>query len=249
MALFDGVWRRPTEELLLGRDEVHVWRASLDLPLPRVVELRRVLATEEMERADRFIFERDRRHFTVARGILRLLLGRYLGRAPDTLQFQYSAYGKPALAGRPERHNLHFNLSHSGSLVLYAVTRDREVGVDVEQSTRDVDHEQLARRFFSSIENAALGALPPHQRPEAFFHCWTRKEAYIKAIGEGLSFPLDQFDVSLVPSEPARLLGNRRDPEEVTRWSLRRLLPGPGYVAALVVEGHDWQLSCWQWPD
>jgi 4'-phosphopantetheinyl transferase len=142
---------------------------------------------------------------------------------------------------------LRFNVSHSHGLALYAVTRRRKIGIDIERVRPISGPEQLAARFFSAGENAELCALPEHVKHEAFFNCWTRKEAYVKARGEGLSLPLNQFDVSLNPGEPARLLRVERDPQEAARWSLQGLTPAPGYVAALAVEGHGWRLACWEW--
>lgn len=239
-------WSPPPETLELGSGEVHVWRATLDQPTPRVQSLRRILAADEQARADRFYFEKGRVRFIVARGLLRMILGRYLDREPSQLRFDYSPYGKPALASESGGETLRFNVSHSHGLALYAVTRGREIGIDVEYIRADVASEQIAERFFSSREVAVLRALPVEAQAEAFFNCWTRKEAYIKARGEGLSLPLDQFDVSLVPGEPAALLSTRPDPHEASRWSLQELTPGPGYVAALAVEGRIRQLQCWQ---
>ncbi len=249
MTATERVWLSPAADLTLSHEQVHVWRASLDLPASRVQSLQHTLTPDEQNRAARFHFERDRRHFVVARGVLRAILGRYLGVQPHQLRFCYSTYGKPALVAAPGQDTLSFNLSHSGGLALCAITRGRQVGIDLERIRTDVEHEHIAERFFSSQENAALRALPPALRAEAFFNCWTRKEAYIKASGEGLSLPLDQFDVSLVPGEPAALLDARGDAQEATRWSLRALSPGVGYAAALAVEGHGWQLECWQWPE
>jgi 4'-phosphopantetheinyl transferase len=222
---------------------VHVWCASLNLPAWQTERLRQTLSTDEQRRASRFAFKKDRDHFVAARGILRAILGQYLDEAPDRLRFRYNPFGRPALAG--DADGLRFNVSHSHGLALFAVTRGRSIGVDVECIRPDVTYEQLARQFFSRREVAALLALPENLRREAFFNCWTRKEAYIKARGEGLSIPLQQFDVSLVPGEPAVLLSTEGD--EADRWSLRELDTGQDYAAALAVEGHGWRLRCWQW--
>jgi 4'-phosphopantetheinyl transferase len=244
----DSCWQPAPEHLTLESDEVHVWRASLEQKASAVAEFRRLLAEDERCRADRFHFTRDRVHYVVARGILRTLLARYLNERPERLRFNYSAFGKPSLeedsAGALA---LRFNLSHSKDLALYAFTRGREIGVDVEHVRADVEGEDIARRFFSPAEISVLRSLPAEARPRAFFDCWTRKEAYIKAHGEGLSLPLDGFDVTLSPGEPARLLATRHDPAQAARWSLRELSPGEGYAAALAVEGDDWQVKCWQW--
>ncbi|HEY0080425.1 MAG TPA: 4'-phosphopantetheinyl transferase superfamily protein [Pyrinomonadaceae bacterium] len=243
-----SLWQPAPEHLTLETDEVHVWRASLEQKASAVAEFRRLLAEDERRRADRFHFTRDREHFVVARGILRTLLARYLDRRPERLRFIYSAFGKPSLeeeaAGAPV---LRFNVSHSKDLALYAFTRGREIGVDIEHIRDDVEGEDIAERFFSPAEVGVLRSLPSDARPRAFFDCWTRKEAYIKAHGEGLSLPLDGFDVTLSPNQPAALLATRHDPTQATRWSLRELSPSEGYAAALAVEGDGWQLKCWQW--
>ena len=242
------MWAPPPDNLILNDDEVHVWRAALDLTVSQVQHLKQTLSPDELARAARFRFPKDRDHFIVARGVLRTILGRYLGLEPSRLRFCYSPYGKPSLDRECGGDSLCFNLSHSHGLALFAVTRDRELGVDIEYLRRDLADEGIAQRFFSPPEVAALSALPTGVRGVAFFNCWTRKEAYIKARGEGLSFPLDQFDVSLAPGEPAALLRTEGDPQEASRWSLVALSPGADYVAALVVRGHDWKLEGWQWP-
>lgn len=246
MTALEPLWLPPPADLALSKDDVHVWRASLDLPASGVQSLQHTLAADELSRAERFHFQKDCKRFIVARGLLRAILSRYLDMEPGQLRFCYSPYGKPALATTPGQ-DISFNVSHSHGLAFYAVTRGREIGVDLERIREDLDCEQIAARFFSPHENAVLRALPAKLKPEAFFNCWTRKEAYIKAKGGGLSSSLDQFDVSLAPGEPATLLKTRGDPEEATHWSLRALRPGPGYVAALAVEGHGWRLACWQW--
>jgi 4'-phosphopantetheinyl transferase len=230
---FDASWSSPPERPSLGSNAVHVWRASLDQSPSQVAFFRNSLDDDERSRADRFYFSRDRERFIVARGVLRALLGRYLGKAPQSLSFSYSTHGKPALASESGADAIRFNLSHSHGTALYAVTRGRELGVDLEFIRRDLEAAQIAERFFSHSEIAALRALPPSLRQYAFFLCWTRKEAYIKARGEGLSMPLDQFDVSLILGEPAALLRTQPDADEALRWSLCNLTLAPGYAAAL----------------
>ncbi len=171
-----------------------------------------------------------------------------MNKAPEDISFSYGNYGKPALVSESGADAVRFNISHSRGTALYVVTRGREIGVDLELIRDDVEVEQIAERFFSPREIAALHALPVYLRRRAFFLCWTRKEAYIKAIGEGLSLPLDQFEVSLVPGEPAALVSVEHCASEVLRWSLQELFPAADYAAALAMEGRDWTLSCWQWP-
>ncbi len=247
MTTIPPVWLDPPTTPTLERDAVHVWRIELNQPPTVLAALRSTLAPDELARADKFYFQRDRDHFVVARGALRAILARYLGVGPRGPQFSYGPQGKPALLPEWGAGALRFNLSHSHELALCAVTSDREVGIDVEQIVADRAEPGIAEHFFSQREVAALRALPPEQWNQAFFNCWTRKEAYIKARGEGLSLPLALFDVSLAPGEPAALLAALGDPREVTRWRLRELEPGPGYAAAIMVEGQSWELRCWRW--
>jgi len=234
---------------MLGDNEVHVWRASLELPSPQVERLQRNLSKEELERANRFHFQRHRSHFIVARGLLRTILSRYLKTEPGRLRFQYGPKGKPELSGKTGQRPLHFNVSHSHGLALYAVTHDRKIGVDVEHIRPDVAGEKIAERFFSPREAATLRELPAGVQQEAFYTCWTRKEAYLKAIGEGITLRLDQFEVSVIPGELAVLLSINGDPKKASYWSLKGLDPGPGYMGALAVKGHGWHLRCWQWEE
>jgi 4'-phosphopantetheinyl transferase len=204
-----------------------------------------LLSDDEHVRANRFHFETDRQHFIVARGYLRILISRYQGIPPADIQFSYGVYGKPDLVtSTPQLGPFNFNLAHSGGLALYAFTRVGEVGVDVELIRSEFTGADIAERFFSPAECACLNELSPELRPEAFFNCWTRKEAFIKAIGIGLSLPLNEFDVTLSPAEPAELLRTRWDESEAARWSLKAIDVGSNYAAAVAVAGHDWQLTC-----
>jgi 4'-phosphopantetheinyl transferase len=243
----ENIWHMPPSEIALTGNEVHVWRLSLNASQEMIEKLRQYLAADERARAERFRFAKDRNQFIIGRGVLRVLLGRYLDCEPQQIHFAYSSYGKPGLDGSQAEAGLQFNLSHSHQLALLAFTYGRQIGIDIEYMRSDVEFEQLAERFFSPDECTVLLGISPALRPETFYNCWTRKEAYIKARGEGLSMPLDQFDVSLRPGEPAALLRSRKDPAEVTRWSLHALTPGEQYAAALAVEGARWQLRCWDW--
>ncbi len=247
MTAINRSWYLSPANLVLSDNEIHVWRASLDQPAAYVGQLRQTLSPDERSRAERFQFERDRRRFIVGRGVLRAILGYYLSLDPGRLQFRYGPRGKPCLSEELGGDTLQFNLAHSHELALYAFTAGREIGIDLEYIRPIPDIEQIAARFFSASENATWRILPANQKQEAFFNCWTRKEAYLKATGNGLAQPLDQFDVSLAPGEPVRLLRVRGASEEVSRWSLAALTPAPGYVAAVAIEGHDWHLSCWQY--
>jgi 4'-phosphopantetheinyl transferase len=201
------------------------------------------LSPDERARAERFHFARDRDHFIAGRGLLRVILARYLETEPGTLRFEYGRHGKPRLASTAG-DGIRFNVAHSRGLALYAVAVGRELGVDIERIEPRLE-QGIAERFFSPGEIATLRSLPPPVQREAFFACWTRKEAYVKARGEGLTLGLDQFEVSMCPGEPAALLHTASDPDEARRWSLQELAPGPGYAAALAVEGGDWMLQRW----
>lgn len=238
-------WRDGPDILRLERREIHVWRASLDVGEERLNALVEILSDEEQQRAQRFHFPKDRNHFVVSHGILRTLLALYQGWPPESFEFLYGPQGKPFLAGPTV--DLQFNMAHSRDLALYAFARDREVGVDVEYLKPGVANDEVPERFFSTQEVAKLRALSPSKQQEAFFRCWTRKEAYLKANGEGIAFGLNQFTVSLAPDEPATLLATPLDPSEAGRWSIRHLDPGPGYAGALAVRGPTDRLSCWQW--
>ncbi len=248
MTEFDQLWALPPANLTLSPEEVHVWRVALDQPASYLQRLKRTLSADERLRAEHYCFEQDSRRFIVGRGMLRTLLGRYVGIEPSRLQFCYGTHGKPRLAATVSDAMLRFNVSHSQGLALYAITLRREVGVDLERMRCIADWAQIAARFFSLAEQAALASVTPTKKLEAFYNCWTRKEAYIKARGEGLSLPLDQFDVALLPGEPAALLCTNDDPMGPARWSLRELRPCPGYVGPLAVEGHAWRLRCYQRP-
>ena len=224
--------------LNLPADEVHVWLA--DLNQHPADNLKHLLAADETARADRFHFDKDRNHYVVARAILRKLLAAYLGKPAHEVHFAYAEKGKPRLA---EKGILNFNLAHSHGQAVYAVASGRELGIDLEFIREDFAGEDIAERFFSRAEIASLRNVPADLAKQAFFNCWTRKEAYIKARGEGLSMPLDGFDVSLEPGEPAVFLRNHKEPGEVERWSMRALSAPEGYVAALVVEGQSWELK------
>jgi 4'-phosphopantetheinyl transferase len=237
-------WSLMPDRPSLGARDVHVWRISQDQPLAIIERFSQLLSDDEQVRAARFHFERDRQHFIVARGCLRTILARYLEMAPRKIQFTYAPYGKPELStSTSQAQPLNFNLAHSGGFALYAFTKLGEIGVDLEHVRSEFAGDDIARRFFSSDEVARLTELSPNVRHEAFFNCWTRKEAFIKAKGIGLSLPLDQFDVNMAPGEPATLLRTRWDENEAGRWSLKAIDMGPGYVAAVALASRDWQLT------
>jgi 4'-phosphopantetheinyl transferase len=237
---------RSAAALELPPGEIHVWSVALD-PQPAAAEqLARSLAADEWQRAQRFHFELHRRRYKVGRGALRALLGAYLGLAPGEVRFSYGPRGKPFLAGPAADSGLFFNLSNSHELALVGFLRATEIGVDVEHLKPMPDLEQIAERFFSESERLALRQLPAHQKGAGFFNCWTRKEAYLKAVGEGLAAPLDSFDVTLLPGEAPRMLTLQGDAGRAARWFFQCFQPATGYVGALAVEGGAWNVKTFQ---
>jgi 4'-phosphopantetheinyl transferase len=235
------LWRSPSLPLTLTDNEIHVWKAELNCDTD-LQQLFALLTPDEQQKAARFHFEKDRNHYGAARGLLRLILSSYLAEDPKALRFTYSSHGKPAL----DSDLLQFNVSHSHGLALYAVARHYPVGIDLEYMRSDFGWRQIVAQFFSTQELKALTQLPESQQCRAFFDGWTRKEAYIKAKGQGLSIPLNQFDVSLCPNEPAALLQTQWDPQEAARWTLYALNPGEDYAGAIAIQGHNLQLHYWQ---
>ena len=218
----------------LGADEAHVWRAALDQPANVIAKLAPLLSEDEYQRAMRYYRPVDRDRFIVGRGILRKIISAYLALPPGQLQFTYNEYGKPAVSDDQNDRALNFNLSHSAELILYAVTIGRVVGIDIEYIREDFATLEIAEHFFSKDEVAVLKSLPTDQRTIGFFNCWSRKEAFIKAKGMGVSYPLDRFTVSLAPDGPPALLKVDDDNREVARWKMFELKPGVGYAAALI---------------
>ena len=240
-------WSAAPENLTIGEDEVHVWRASLKLSPSELYKMKQNLFPDEQERAERFYFQKDREHFIAAHGILREILSGYLEKDPYQLVFKYNFFGKPFLAKETGSEELLFNLSHSHGTALYAFTQKRKVGIDLEYIRSDMVKNNTAEQTFSSREVTVLRSLPEKDQVRGFFNCWTRKEAYIKAKGQGMLIPLDQFEVSLTPGEPVRLLNTEWDANEASLWRLMELNVGTGYTAAIAVEGHDWYLKFWEW--
>lgn len=225
-------WLTAPPSLEVSDRDVHIWKIDLARELTAVGSS---LSAEEHERAARFRFETDRQRFKTARGALRLILSYYLRCAPGELKFGQTEYGKPFFTN-PYDSSLRFNLSHAGDVALLAVTRGREVGIDVELMRPDFATHEIAEHFFSPFEVAALAHIKPSQKTRAFFTCWTRKEAYVKARGEGLSMPLDMFDVTVGPGLVAAMLHNRSDSSETSRWIFHHIALDHEYVGALVIE-------------
>lgn len=228
-------WSHLAGQGALAENEIHVWRAWLDVNSQERDRLELYLSGEERARARRFVFEHDREHFLVARGRLRELLGTYLQRAPQSLEIRSGHHGKLSLV---DHADLRFNLTHSYGLALYAFAMNRELGIDAEKIRPEFAVEGIAERYFSMAEQIELRELPIELRTSAFFLCWTRKEAYVKAHGGGLQIPFDSFDVSLTPGAPEKLIS-----VDSPRWSMRSFEPAPEYIASLIAEGSLESLS------
>lgn len=229
----------------LAAEDVHVWCVPLSVPEELKRRLTEILSPDERERANRYAHRAAREQFATARAFVRLVLARYLGTHPRRIRFEQTNTGKPMLPGRP----LHFNVSHSHELGLIAVTRRGEVGIDIERVRTMPTFLDMAGRYFTPCESSAIRDLPRTVSEEAFFHVWTRKEAFLKAIGLGLSHGLERFAVSVPPDNPARILHIDGDRCAGKRWHLRGLVPSPGYVAALAIESADVQVTQQQWQD
>ena len=238
-------WRMPEAFPALAADAVHVWRIPLAVSDSEQGRRAAVLSSDERARAARLHFERDRRRWIATRGAVRALLASYTGVPALSLRFQLGPHGKPSLEA-PGGTGLEFNVSHSGELALCAVSFGRAVGVDVEAIRPEFATASIASRFFAPAERAAFEALPRNEQTEAFFACWSRKEAYMKARGTGIALGLDRFEVSLTPGRPAALLATHDEPDAVERWQLAALAPGVGYAGALVTDGPA-QVECWDW--
>ncbi len=236
-------WTSPPDSLHIESRHVDVWRIFLNLQADSIKLASSTLSADEAQRAARFHFPKDRDHFIAAHGILRQIVGRYLHCNPSDLTFSVNEYEKPSLVDS----TLEFNLSHSGDFALLAITQERKIGVDVERIRQGISSHVIAQQYFSKAEVAELQSLPLTQREAAFFTCWTRKEAYIKAQGIGLSLPLESFDVSLSPNEPAILRAVRPDSQEAARWTLHPLNIASNYAGALAVEGLDLDFRFWDW--
>jgi 4'-phosphopantetheinyl transferase len=225
-------WR--TVSFMVGAVEVFATR--LDAGADAVRSSEAVLSDTDRQRANLFTFDRDRRRFVVGRAHLRELLARRLGVRPESVKLTCGARGKPAIAPGSTDLDLRFNVSHAGDIAAYAIANGREVGIDIEAVRAVPNADGIASRFFSRQENEAYRALDPSDRPLGFLNCWTRKEAFVKALGDGLGYPFDRFDVSLAPGDPAKVLRVGSTAGDGCGWHLESPCLAPGLVAALVVE-------------
>jgi 4'-phosphopantetheinyl transferase len=240
------IWNHPTPFPTLSADQVHIWRASLEIQEARRKSFWDVLSNDEQARADRYKFDTHRFWFIARSAFLREIVAGYLRCPPAEIAFEHNRYGKPVLLDHSTTDRIEFNLSHSAGIALFAFVWNRPIGVDVEHMRDNFNYLKLAARFFSAVEVAALNALPNDERMKGFFLCWTRKEAFIKAHGEGLSLPLDSFDVSLAPGEKACLLATRGELEAADDWTMEDIPLAPDFAGALVVHGKNLRLAYFQ---
>lgn len=242
------VWGEPPRQLTLSTNELHVWCADLWRNDLCIDECMGVLSPDEKERADRLVNPGAQRRFVAARYVLRDILARYQGTEPSGLRFVYGPYGKPALETWCGDAKLYFNVSHSRELALIALTQSGEVGVDVESVRYDLAFRRLAKRYFSPLEIRALSQYADHSLARAFFSCWTRKEACLKASGVGLKSMLHEFSVSVAPEGPATLRWVKDTSSILASWSLHSLIPGAGYVGAVAAPAlSNGNIQCWRW--
>jgi 4'-phosphopantetheinyl transferase len=222
----------------INKSEVHLWTVRLVAASGQIADLNNTLSNDEKRRVDAFRFQKHKNHFIIARGLLRAILGWYLGEPSEHIDFQYGPQGKPMLCQR-YKDVLHFNLAHSEDCALYAFTRDCQIGVDLEFVRELPEAVSLARHFFAKEECADLFSIAAEKQAEAFFNCWTRKEAYLKATGKGLSVALDRFQVSLTPGHPAAFLNLPGDPFHISQWTLFHLASLEGYVGAIAIPSRN----------
>ncbi|HEY2251628.1 MAG TPA: 4'-phosphopantetheinyl transferase superfamily protein [Planctomycetaceae bacterium] len=239
-------WPVPSAQPHLAPGVVHVWRLALDLPEPAITGLRALLPADEEARAARYLFDKHRRRFIACRGQVRRILAAYLNADAIEISFRHGARGKPALAAPWMDSQIQFNVSNSHELALCAVCLDRDLGVDVEYVQRPTEIDGLAERFFAPREVDTLRSLPDDQRIRAFFHCWTRKEAVLKAVGIGLGMPLNQVEVTLAPFDPADVLVFADAALTCDPWWLHSLDPAPDYIGALASRGTPLEVMCWR---
>ncbi len=235
------------EDLSLKNNEVHVWRASLDIADSQIEILSGALSHNERTRSEKYHFERDQKRFIAGRGILRNILSRYLKTEPEEIVFSSNAHGKPFLSDACNNKEISFNLSHAHDLALYAVTAKRRVGIDLEYIQQAFQWEAIVERFFSPGEQAEIWTLPEKERCRAFYTYWTRKEAFLKAQGLGLTNDIKEVDVNFKSEGSAPLLKLNRAPDKADCWELHDLYPGFGYAGALAVDGRGLGVNGWHW--
>ena len=243
----NGSWNTPSKQMYLSPNEVHIWKVELTPPELQLPVLQNLLSPDEHERAQRIRFHQQQQAFITSRGILRFLISRYLQTGAQSLEFSQGPHGKPFLLRPCPNPSLFFNISHSHQLALYAFSLNREVGIDLEYKHRKIDYPPLVTRICSDQEKAVMSSLEPTEQKNTLLACWTRKEAYLKATGKGITVSLHSITVSLPPSSPISLLRVDGDEQETTRWTMHEIQANLDYTAALVAAGNDWQPTYWNW--
>ncbi|MEP3209528.1 MAG: 4'-phosphopantetheinyl transferase superfamily protein [Maribacter sp.] len=228
----------------LPEQTIHFWYCDFNKNRAKLEPYYALLSEDEKARSGRFKFDRDKECYIISRGILRLLLAGYSKQQPQDLHFDYTPYGKPFLS---HDNAIKFNISHSGNMAVFAFVRNEEIGIDVERIKDDFDLLELAQSFFSTKEILALEKQSKKDLPRAFYRCWTRKESFIKAEGSGLSFPLDQFAVSLENDEQAELLYTQWDSQEKEHWQLFSYVPARAYIAAVAIRSRTLGFHQYNW--
>jgi 4'-phosphopantetheinyl transferase len=242
-------WRLPPTYPTLSGNEVHIWYVCLNQFDNYVDQMAQILSDIELKRAERFHFLQHRNQFITAHGLLRKLLADYMNIESDRITFEYSRNGKPYLSEKFSKEKIRFNLSHSNNYALFAISVEREIGVDIEQICEFADMDKIAEQVFSTKEIAILRSLPDSEKKRVFFIFWTRKEAYIKAIGKGISSALDTIDISSYPFNAAVSIDAGENSEDKNHWTIQDLLPLPGFAAAFAVEGDEVVHHCWHFPN
>jgi 4'-phosphopantetheinyl transferase len=236
----------PEEAIQLTPGQVHLWAAALNEFLDQLPKLEPLLSHDELARAEKFHFVEDCNRYMIRHGLLRLILSPYLEQVPSTIEFQHGAYGKPEVRSRSAGRPVFFNASHSSEIAVYAITADCPVGVDVERTRQIPEIEAIARRFFSPRETRTLLALPASSRLQAFYSCWTRKEAFLKATGEGIAENLEKVEVTLAPEDHPEVVSLTGDPRAHERWQLRPFSPAAGYLGCMAYRNEILTFSQWR---
>ncbi|MGL5795359.1 MAG: 4'-phosphopantetheinyl transferase family protein [Waterburya sp.] len=232
----DIVWQNPLNQPTLTENQIHIWRANLDLPTATIEELATILSSDEIARANRFRFTKDRNRFIAARSILRQLLGNYLQITPDKLEFEYSDRGKPRLSALMPSSSLQFNVSHSHEYALYGFIYEQAIGVDIEYLREMSDAVKIAERFFSPKEFQLIASCPEDEQHQVFFKFWTAKEAYLKAVGTGLAGSIADVEISLDHTECPKLLAIQGNKTTAASWSMYSCIPANNYLATIAVD-------------
>jgi 4'-phosphopantetheinyl transferase len=237
----------PPSDLTLRADEIHIWIGELDQPVSEFNRFLQTISLDERMRAGWFHFQEKANRYIIRHGMLRMILGRYMGVKASALRFHHGKHGKPAMSEIIGKENIRFNLSHSEEVAIFAFARNQEIGVDIEHIRDIPEMEQIVKRFFSARDQIFYSALPRDKRREAFFHYWTSKEAFIKALGEGLSRSLEKIDVTLVPGEGNDLHISAGEPCKESGWSIHTIRPAQEYAGALAIQSENLTLRSFKW--